>query len=320
MSDLIFITAHCPTEEQELELERCINSVQNKGFDIALLSHTHIPIHLQKKCQFYFFDYLNDVSDDVGLMSYNNFIFDKGETLYSRFFQKNFYGFAIYRMFSIASNIASNFGYENIHHIEYDCRLLDINLIHEHKKLLEEYDSVLYTDDGTKDGFMFGSIKSFKVKSLPDGFKTYNREVIENEIKKMGGIQLEYFTKNLFIKSGRVHFSKEPSHDRFERGKDFYHRNIHYTLYYKAENNTMNIFYHSRKDIDEKITVITNGQKILTINVKPNFWYVRTVGDMDQIRYVRIDNGIKIIYEKDFTDEYKKIFKVKSYIKNEKNN
>jgi len=29
MEDLIFITAHCPTEEQERALERCVESVRN---------------------------------------------------------------------------------------------------------------------------------------------------------------------------------------------------------------------------------------------------------------------------------------------------
>ena len=95
------------------------------------------------------------------------------------FFHKTFYGFAIYRMFCIANQIAINFGYENIHYIEYDCELLDKKLINENSKLLENYDSVIYTDNGKENGFLFGSFKSLKVKTLPENFKNYNK--IENQ-------------------------------------------------------------------------------------------------------------------------------------------
>lgn len=318
MEDLIFITAHCPTEEQEVELEKCINSVKDLGYHVALLSHTHIPIHLQKKCHYYFYDHLNDVSSDVNLLSYNNFSFDD-YTIYSRFFQKNFYGFAIYRMFSIASNIAIQFGYKNIHHIEYDCQLLDGGLIEKHSKLLQDFDSVIYTNDGTKDGFLFGSFKSFKVSSLPEYFKNYNRDYIYEEIKKKNGIQLEFFTKDLFIKSGRVYFDKEPTEEKFKRGKNFYSRNIHHTLYYNKEDGDINLFYNAQ-DKEEKITIIVNYETVKTIDVKPDFWYIRRIGNINEVKHVRIDNSIKVIYDKEFTEEFKKLFKVKSYIKYEKDN
>ena len=153
MKDLIFITAYCETQKQEELLERCINSVMKCGFHIALLSHSHIPFHIQKKCNYYFYDYNNDVSGDYNLLGYFTFNFDNSQ-IQSRFFNKKFYGFAIYRMFSIASQIATNFGYENIHHIEYDCELLDKNLIFENKESLKEYDSVISTDTGDENGWL----------------------------------------------------------------------------------------------------------------------------------------------------------------------
>ena len=143
MKDLIFITAYCPTEEQEKLLEKCVNSVLECGKHIALISHSHIPIHIQKKCQYYVYDYNNEVSNDYNLLGYNHFYFDnqKNQKIQSMFFNKTFYGFAIYRMFSIASQIAINFGYKNIHHIEYDCELLDKSLVDVNSNYLEEYDS-----------------------------------------------------------------------------------------------------------------------------------------------------------------------------------
>ena len=109
----------------------------------------------------------------------------------------------------MASQIAINFGYETLHHIEYDCELLDETIIDEHNSLLKTYDSVLYTNDGTPNGFLFGSLKSFKVNSLPEMFKTYNKDYIDNEMKNIEPTHLESLTKKLFIESGNVLFKND---------------------------------------------------------------------------------------------------------------
>jgi hypothetical protein len=313
MKDLIFITAFCPTEEQEIVLEKCVDSVLQCGKDIALISHSHTPIHIQKKCQYYFYDHLNDISDDYNFLAHHHFMFN-GKRIQSRFFHKYFYGFAIYRMFSIASQIGSNFGYDNIHHIEYDCELLDKNIITEHSERLKEYDSVICTDNGKEDGFLFGSLKSFKVKSLPDNFKNYNRNFIENEMKKREPKQLEHFTKDLFINSGKVYFQHVPSQNRFKQGSNFYNRNLHYTLFYNPIDFTLNIFYNSFKDVEEEIVVMVNKEKMVTIQVQPTHWHIRPLGVFDDINHIRIDNSNKIIYQKSFDKELRDVFKVKSYL------
>lgn len=313
MNDLIFITAFCPTEEQERVLEKCVDSVLQCGKDIALISHSHIPTHIQKKCQYYFYDHLNDTSDDYNLLGHNQFSFNN-KKIQSRFFNKTFYGFAIYRMFSIASQIAINFGYDNIHHIEYDCELLDKTLIDKNSDYLKEYDSVICTDNGKKDGFLFGSFKSFKVSSLPEHFKNYNKDFIENEMKVLEPKQLEFFTKNLFINNGKVLFQNEPTEDKFKRGGAFYNRNLHYTLYYNPIDLTLNIFYNSINDNEENIVVIVNKEKIINISVKPKHWHIRTLGVFDDINHVRIDNSKKVIYEKTFDNEFREVFKIKAYI------
>jgi hypothetical protein len=315
MRDLIFITAYCPTEEQEVALEKCINSILKYGKHIALISHTHIPIHIQKKCQYYVYDYLNEISDDYNLFGDNFFAADD-IIINSTFFQKYFYGFAIYRMFSIASQLAINFGYKNMHHIEYDCELLDETLISEHSLLLETYDSILYTDTGNKDGFMFGSLKSFKVKSLPDNFKNYNRDFIESEMRRIEPKHLETFTKSLFINSGNVLFKhvNELTEQKFKKGPKFVSIGRHYNLFYNDGDKTLNVLYRSLTDNPENIVVIVNDKKIVRLNVTPKHWYINPLGIFDEINYVRIDNSKKTLFEKHFDDEFREIFKKKSYI------
>jgi hypothetical protein len=316
MKDLIFITAYCPTEEQERALEKCVDSVLRTNNHIALISHSHIPIHIQKKCQYYVYDYNNEISDDYNLMCHMSFKFSD-KIIQSRFFHKIFYGFAIYRMFSIASQIAINFGYQNIHHIEYDCELLDKSLITQNSELLEEYDSVIYTDNGKEDGFLFGSFKSFKVSSLPEHFKNYNKKFIEDTLKEMEPKYLETFTKNIFINSGKVFFSNEPTNDKFKRGKNLSSRNIHHTIFYNPEDKTLNIYYNSLKKDTEFITIIVNKEKVINLETKPYHWHIRPLGIFDEINHVRIDNSDKVIYDKTFDSELREVFKIKSYISSE---
>jgi hypothetical protein len=318
VKDLIFVTAYCKTEEQEKALERCIDSVIKSDAHIALISHSHIPIHIQKKCNYYFYDHLNDISDDYRLLALKYFSFHN-EVIQSIFFEKYFYGFAIYRMFSIVSQIAINFGYQNIHHIEYDCELLDTNLIKEHSSLLENYDSVIYTNNGKEDTILYGSFKSFKVSSLPDNFKNYNREFIENEMIEMNPSALEFLTKRIFMNSGKVLFkNKTELTNRFKGSESFYDRNIHYTFYYNADGESLNLFYRGF-DFEEKITIIVNKQKVINLDVKPNHWYTRPLGTFDEINHVRIDNSVKILFEKEFDQNERDIYKKKSFISEENN-
>jgi hypothetical protein len=316
MKDLIFITAYCPTEEQERVLEKCVDSVMKCNKHVALISHSHIPIHIQKKCQYYVYDYNNDVVEDYNLMGYYHFFSSDKKIINSRFFIKNFYGFAIYRMFSIASQIAINFGYDNIHHIEYDCELLDKDLVDENSKQLEEYDSVICTDSGDEKGWLYGAFKSFKVSSLPNKFKNYDRDYIESEMKNITPTHLEYLTKKLFIDSGKPLFKNEPSSEKFKKNTVDEHRGLHYTLYYNPEDKTLNIYYRSVKDSSEEIVVIVNKTTVVDIQTKPYHWHTKPLGIFDEINHIRVDNSQKVIYDKTFDNEFREIFKIKSYITN----
>jgi hypothetical protein len=217
-------------------------------------------------------------------------------------------------MFSIASQIAINFGYKNIHQIEYDCELLDNELINEHSKLLEEYDSVIYTDNGKEDGFLFGSFKSFRVSSLPDKFKNYDKDFIQEEMEITNPTQLEFLTKKLFINSGKVLFQNEPSKDKFKRGDRVLNRNLHYTLFYNPSDKTLNIFYNSIIDSSEDIVIIVNKTRVINLTTKPYHWHIRPLGIFDEINHVRVDNSQKVIYDKTFDNQFREVFKNKSYI------
>jgi hypothetical protein len=179
---------------------------------------------------------------------------------------------------------------------------------------LEEYDSVIYTDNGKEDGFLFGSFKSFRVSSLPDKFKNYDKDFIQEEMEITNPKQLEFLTKKLFINSGKVLFQNEPSKDKFKRGDRVLNRNLHYTLYYNSLDKTLNIFYNSIIDSSEDIVIIVNKTRVINLTTKPYHWHIRPLGFFDEINHVRVDNSQKVIYDKTFDNEFREVFKNKSYI------
>jgi hypothetical protein len=72
-------------------------------------------------------------------------------------------------------------------------------------------------------------------------------------------------------------------------------------------------------DFEEKITIVINKQKVINLDVKPNHWYVKPLGDFDEINNVRIDNSVKILFEKSFDDKEREIYKNKSFISEQNN-
>lgn len=324
MNDLVVITAHCPTEEQEKMLEDCINSLVGLECNILLISHTHIPIHIQKKCNYYFYDYLNDTTQDEELLYFTWFATDNDTVIKSKYFTKEFYGFAIYRMFSIASQIAENFGYNNIHHIEYDCVLKNRDLINSHNSLLEKYDSVFYTTDGNETGMIMGAFKSFKVSKLPKLFKRYDRDEMRKIMVETPLLPLENFTKNIFKKEGNPIYLN--SRELVQSGGFFQNnsplRLKHFTPYYNHDNDTFCFFYKNLNGTNELLRIYINGTNNVNLQVKPNHWHIRKLCDSKNLESLMILCDGKIIYDKFFTEKDREILKNNSYLynPNEKNN
>jgi hypothetical protein len=137
-------------------------------------------------------------------------------------------------------------------------------------------------------------------------------------MKNVTPTHLEYLTKKLFIDSGKPLFKNEPTSDKFKRTTINEHRGLNHTLYYNPEDKTLNIYYRSEKNTSEEIVVIVNKTKIVNIRTEPYHWHIRPLGIFDEINHVRVDNSQKVIYDINFNSEFREVFKIKSYIRDEK--
>lgn len=316
MENLVLITAHCPTEEQEKMLEECIDSVINLNHHVLLISHTHVPIHIQKKCKYYFYDHFNDINQDEDLLYYTFHTINHDAKIRSKYFIKEFYGFAIYRMFCMAAQVARNFGYKNIHHIEYDCRLLDNTLIDQHNELLNTYDSVFYTDNGEESGFLLGAFKSFRVDKLPDFFVNYQKEKMREMMVSVPLKPLESFTKHIFSQAGKICFRN--STDLKKDGK-FYQtetllRKKYFTPYYDESEDYIFLFYKNVGTTENNLKIYVNANKIIHRVIHPTWWQMIPLCYGDDLTNLLIISDGKIIYDKSFNKEERELFKKNSFI------
>jgi len=294
MKDLILITAYTPTPQYEDILEKTILSVQGSGFDVLLVSHSHTPLRIQKLCQYYFYDHLNDVSEDPNLRSFEYFIMDNLE-IWSKYRTKNFYGFAIYRMFSIAVKTAKNFGYDRLHHLEYDTQVLDLNIFDEHNEYLQNHDAVFYTSDGTMDGFLMGCFKSFRVSNLPDSFENYNKEHMTNTMLNLPCVPLENYTKHIF-KDFDVKFLESGTVKTRLSGEMVTDRKKHFTMFYNPTNEKVEFFIRNLWTDNQKVMVITNEAQVQNISLPPNHWHIRTLCDVKDFRSIMVFQNNTLIY------------------------
>lgn len=307
--DLIFVTAYCPTQEQIDRLSECIDSLPNTEFDIALISHSHVPLDIQKKCQYYIYDHLNDLSDDVELKHFECH-HSNNHLLKSKLLKKTpFYGFSIYRMFSAISKLAENYGYERIYHVEYDYVIKDKSIFTNHKNFLQKFDSVFYKIDEDNE-MILGGLKSFNVNKLPELFKNYNKEKMTKIMKEQNLIPLELFTKKIFFDAGNVLFiSKSVIKERVEV-KKFTSQELNWCYCYNESDDNLYLFYLNIIN-DSELIGVKADDFYRELNLRKDKYYIQALGNINEINKLSLFRDKTIVSEIDITEEFKQ--KIKKY-------
>lgn len=308
-NDLIFVTAYCPTQEQIDRLSQCIDSLPNDSFDIALITHSHVPLEIQKKCKYYIYDHLNDLSDDEDLKHFE-YHSSRIHHLKSKYMKKTpFYGFSVYRMFSAISKLAQNYGYERMYHVEYDFVIKDVSIFTNHKKFLQEFDSVFYTIDVDKD-MILGGFKSFRVDKLPDLFKNYDKEEMTRVMKNQNLIPLELFTKKIFSDVGNNLFiSSSLIKDRVEI-KKFTSQELNWCYCYNKSDDKLYLFYLNIINDLELVGVKADDFQTEQ-NIKKDSFYIQPLGYIDDLIKLTLFRDKNIVSEIDVTEEFRQ--KIKKY-------
>lgn len=211
MKDLILITAYCPDEHRENTLRNLVNSLYRFKdiFDTLIVSHTPIPLDIQKKVNYCFYDSKNEILTDWDLLNQPWFNPNDERRIQSSFLSGKNTHLAIWRMMILGFSLAKNMGYDKVHHIEYDCKIENVDEFNDNSKILNEFDSVIYIDSKeTVDDILFGSFQSYLLPTLDKFLINLDESKIVEMIRHSSTKSPELMLQKILEEGGKV-FKKD---------------------------------------------------------------------------------------------------------------
>ena len=303
MKDLILITAYCPDDYRENTLRSLVNSLQNYTdlFEIMIVSHTAIPIDIQKKVEYCIYDNKNEILTDLDLLNQPWFAPDD-RRIQSSFLSKKNTHLAIWRLMILGFSNAKNLGFSKVHHIEYDCEINEISEFVENSVLLNENNTVVYIDRQDRIAeVMFGSFQSYFVPKIHDMLIKLDEEKIKDLIRnaiskspegmlyqliKESGHVIEKDRNILEIKGNKFGVVNSQSIDKNPWSLPFFD---HLTQ------NVDFIVWNTTNEDGLNYKVIVNNDKVIHIpNVMLKHWSIRYLGKLEEINSIIVLENDKI--------------------------
>jgi hypothetical protein len=284
MKDLILITAYCNTEQKKELLDRLLSFLNfySSVFDIMVSSHTPLDIEIQNKCDYVIFDKENLLLYDDKIRPKLFFKTDTF-TVNSNYISSFNTTYTVLKLESMGTSLANSLGYKKIHKIEYDTDISSIKELIDNSKLLNEFDTVCYTNDGIKTNFMSGSIWSSKILKLPDFYLKYQKnEVLE--IIYQNGLSAEWLIKKYFTNNNCFYKNINDltnqgieialSHKNF----DIIRNNWVVPIFCEDQDKDLCLFSYNDKHEVLKISGIYD--EFFEFELKPATWNLKKIGNL----------------------------------------
>lgn len=326
MKDLILITAYCPDDYHENVLRDLVNSLHNfkDKYDTMIISHTVIPVDIQKKVNYCFYDSKNEILTNWDLLNQPWFNPNNDRRIQSSFLSKKNTHLAIWRMMILGFSLSKNMGYNKVHHIEYDCKIKNDFEFNDNSKLLDEYDSVVYIDNNDKnvDEILLGSFQSYFIPKLDKFLINLDEEKIKEMIRNSSSKSPELMLQEILEKGGKVF--KKNRNVLEENGNNFgiidgqiSAKFIPWAVpfYDRLEDTIGFVVWNTKNKNGVKHTIIINHEKV--IQIQETFlghWRMINLGNFNDITHILVIENDEI-RDKFLltTDEEKEIFKLSSF-------
>ena len=328
--DLILITAFCNTEGKLKTIRKLVSNLRELGsenFDILISSHSILPQDIVSQADYFFYDSKNILLEDFDLRScawFNPIQADNDKAIQSILVGQASTHLAVWRLLILGNTIAKTYGYNKVHHVEYDTEVEHVEELLENSKLLDTYDVVTYSiaDQRSNYGLLLGSFQSYRLDTLSDQLTKYDEEAILNTVRYSLVKSSEGIYKNV-LHTNKKYLEKDVIGYKLNGMKFALSKtsteNIPEKIawcipYYDTKSNTLQFFiWNAEKIPNLNIKLIYNNSKVYTINdVAPDTWRIIELGNYDTSEelIVLVDNKIRNIF--DF-NKIRDIFKLHSY-------
>jgi len=303
MKDLILITAYCPDDYREDVLRNLVNSLDNESFDLMVISHTPIPLDIQKKVDIIFYDKKNEILTDWDLINQPWFSPGNDKKIQSGLLSKKNTHLAIWRMLILGFSTAKNLGYNKVHHIEYDCEINNMNELIDNSAQLNDYNSIVYIDKQPNiSPILFGSFQSYFLPNIPEKLINLDEEWIKQSIRNASSKSPELMLQKLLEEKGKVLYKDR--NDLEKNGNKFgivdgqIENNFipwGVPFYDRSTNEVGFIVWNTQNKNGVKHQIIINSNQIHnTISTSFNNWRMEFLGNLDSIESLLIIENNKI--------------------------
>jgi hypothetical protein len=324
MKDLILITAYCPDDERENILRNLVTSIEKYKniFDVMIVSHTTIPIDIQKKVEYCFYDKKNEILTEWDLLNKPWFSPNGDRRIQSSFLSKKNTHLAIWRLMILGFSIAKNLSFSKVHHIEYDCEINEISEFLDNSQLLNENNSIVYMDIQDRvDDVMFGSFQSYFIPKIHDMLIKLDEEKIKDLIRNAVSKSPEGLLFKLINESGSVIIKNRNILE--QKGNKFgiinsqsINKNPWSVPYYDFLTENVDFISWNTTNLDGlEYKIIVNNDRIIHIpKICYDCWVIRYLGQIQEINSIVIlenDNIRDTFYLN--SDEDRELFKKMSY-------
>lgn len=323
MKDLILITAYCPDDYREDVLRNLVNSLDNESFDLMVISHTPIPLDIQKKVDIIFYDKKNEILTDWDLINQPWFSPGNDKKIQSGLLSKKNTHLAIWRMLILGFSTAKNLGYNKVHHIEYDCEINNMDELIDNSAQLNDYNSIVYIDRQPNiSPILFGSFQSYFLPNIPEKLINLDEEWIKQSIRNASSKSPELMLQRLLEEKGKVLYKDrndlEKNGNKFgivdgQMENNFIPWGV--PFYDRSTNEVGFIVWNTQNKNGVKHQIIINSNQIHnTISTPFNNWRMEFLGNLDSIESLLIIENNKIRDNISLkTQEDKEIFKKMSF-------
>ena len=323
MKDLILITAYCPDDYREGVLRNLVNSLENEPFDLMVISHTPIPLDIQKKVNVVLYDKKNEILTDWDMLNQPWFNPMNDRRIQSSFLSKKNTHLAIWRMMILGFSTAKNLGYNKLHHIEYDCEINTIDELIDNSQQLSNYDSVIYVENQPPvESMMFGSFQSYNLNTLPDQLLILNEAWIKQLIREASAKSPESMLQKILEESCNPFFKDrsdlETESTKFglvdgQTGNNFIPWAV--PFYDRLTHKVEFLVWNTKNENGVKHQIIINNERMVDVPFTEfNSWRIVYLDNLDSIEsLLTLENNMvrDVISLK--TQEEKEIFKNSSF-------
>jgi len=310
MKDLILITAYTPDAERIQLLDELLNTVNRELFDVMISSHSSISDKVVEKADYFIFQKKNVLLTDLDQKIkwwFGNGSFEISTTEFKTYNHLIAAGSLVLNGLSAAKN----FGYEKVHFLEYDSRILDDSEFIENSQLLEEYSVVWYEHKDLKTVF---SLISFNVKKINENWFDLSDNIFYSFLEESEANILESFNLKMILNENAFcKGTSDQSSNRVETCRYTSDEKDWITIV--SDDHQFILFNFNHTGIND-IYVVINDEEIRSFqNHSKGTWMTHPLGRTEEINKIKIFLNDALIRSYDFSIIDKEKYIKKNWLK-----